>query len=119
MKQKLPFAKLPKTKQKQLCDILFSQIVRTAGKCFKCNRTTGLQCAHIVSRSYHATRWDLDNAVCLCNGCHVYYTHHPLEWEVFICIKIGKDEYDQLKKRALNYSKPDYAALYEQLGGTL
>lgn len=60
-----------------------------------------LQCAHIVSRSYHATRWDEYNALALCVGDHKYFTEHPLEWEVWITDRIGDYEFRELKKRAL------------------
>lgn len=70
-------------------DALFSLIVRRNG----CHEAAvspahecvgGIQCAHIVSRSYRSTRWDEDNAMGLCAGRHVFYTHRPLEWEDFV-----------------------------------
>lgn len=64
--------------------------------------------AHIVSRRYLETRWDLDNAFCLCMGCHAYYTYHPVEWEQFVIQKIGAKKYEELKKRAVSTTKVDY-----------
>ena len=83
-------------------DKLFSLIVRSARKCAEigCASQT-LQCAHIVSRSYRSVRWSEDNAVALCAGCHVYYTHHPLEWEQFVIRRMGAADYEALKARAL------------------
>jgi hypothetical protein len=70
-------------------DKLFSLIVR-AGGCHEANVNPahecvgGLQCAHIISRSYRSTRWDEENAMGLCAGRHVYYTHRPCEFEDFV-----------------------------------
>ena len=82
-------------------DKLFSLKVREIGYCRRCGQTTGLQCAHICSRRYLSTRWDLDNAMCLDSGCHIYFTHHPIEWDLFVISCIGEEKYNALKKRAL------------------
>lgn len=83
------------------CDSLFSLLVRREGKCRRCHKTDGLQCAHIVSRSYGATRYDRANAMALCVGCHKYFTEHPLEWDVFVTRQIGAENYAALKQKAL------------------
>ena len=82
-------------------DKLFSLIVRAVGQCAECFEGKALQCAHIVSRSYRSVRWSFDNAVALCAGCHVYYTHHPLEWERFVTERMGAADFASLKARAL------------------
>ena len=58
-------------------DKLFSQIIRERSdyKCETCNKdfreTPGkLTCSHINSRIYSATKWDPDNAIAQCFGCH-------------------------------------------------
>jgi hypothetical protein len=87
----------------RLADKLFSLVVRKRGACeagqIKC--AGPLQCAHIVSRSYRSTRWAEDNAFALCAAAHTYFTHHPLEWEVFVETAIGCENYSQIKRRAL------------------
>lgn len=109
--------KLTRTKSKKVgtkkLDTLFSKIIRSAGRCKRCGSTFNLQCAHIISRRYHQVRWNLDNALCLCAGCHMYFTYHPLEWEDYID-GLGID-YAKLKKQALAYGKIDHKAIYEQL----
>jgi 5-methylcytosine-specific restriction protein A len=71
-------------------DRLFSEYIRTRDNwtCQCCGRTrengAAIQCAHIVSRRYRATRWSRSNAIALCSKCHVYYTYRVLEFEVFI-----------------------------------
>ena len=58
-----------RSKVAKKCDILFSKLVRAIGHCeFQqfggCS--SQLQCAHLVSRRHRATRWEPDNAICLC-----------------------------------------------------
>ncbi len=108
---------------KKECDNLFSEIVRNRGFCRKSGTRKQLQCAHIVSRSYKVTRWNLDNAFCLSKNWHAYFTWRPLEWEMFVIQQIGRKKYEDLKKLALthlnlNYkkrTKEDYEKLYEEL----
>lgn len=79
---------------------LHSQVVRARGRCENCGTTQSLQCAHIVSRRYAATRTDENNAFCLCAGCHLRFTDHPFEWVKFVLAKIGVDGYDTLRAKA-------------------
>lgn len=68
-------AKSTKTSLKRRADQLVSQIVRLKGKCERCGKTEGLQCAHVISRSNHTLRFDLMNVLCLCSGCHINFAH--------------------------------------------
>ena len=92
---------------KRLCamhaaDRLFARAVRESGPCFAagfrflCNE--GMQCAHIITRARKPTRWDFANAVPLCSGHHVWFTHSPDTWVQFVRDK-GID-YDALHQRA-------------------
>ena len=83
-------------------DAAFSKLVkwRDDFTCQRCESMEYPQCAHLVSRSYKSIRTELQNAVCLCRSCHMYFTHHPLEWEVW-CDEKWLGRLDQLKKRAL------------------
>lgn len=65
------------TQYKLWCDTLFSQIVRARGVCLRCGKTADLQCSHIVSRGYLATRWNEQNAICACKGCHHWQHMNP------------------------------------------
>lgn len=58
----------------------FSLLVRSLGYCEYCKKTNvSLHCAHIISRSNITLRWDIFNALCLCNGCHTFGWHkNPL-----------------------------------------
>jgi hypothetical protein len=105
---------------KHWADALFAAETRDAcdGNCWlngtdsiACNGR--LQCAHIISRRYLAIRWADDNAMPLCSAHHVYYTHHPLEWEQ-LCISIGVD-WEDLRRRALYDPPMDPLAVIERL----
>ena len=66
-------------------DAEFSKLIRDRdGWCLNCGRSSHLQAAHILRRSYKLTRFDEDNAVTLCLWCHHYFTHHPLEWNEWV-----------------------------------
>ncbi len=96
------------------CDRLFSQIVRRKGFCVsrRSARHGGvLQCAHGFSRGYHAVRWDVRNAWCLCQACHMYFTHHPLEWDLWLQETWGEELYDEMRALALTHRKPDVREL--------
>lgn len=82
---------------------LHSLVIRARGICENCGEQSysKLQCAHVLSRRYAATRTDPDNAFCLCAGCHMRFTEHADEWMGFIDATIGRAEYDRLKAKAL------------------
>ena len=66
-----------------------------------------LQCAHLISRSYKAIRTNPDNAVALCQGHHVFYTHRPLEWREWVEARFP-GRWDELQKVALAYPRVDW-----------
>lgn len=88
---------------KRKATALHSQFVRARdGKCVRCGAMTGqLQCAHIISRRYAATRTDEQNAVCLCAVCHRRLTEHPHEHVAFFTMWLGSwDAYQALIDKA-------------------
>lgn len=97
------------------CDKLFSQIVRSAGKCQRCGGTENLQTAHIISRKYSATRTDLLNAWCLDAKCHRRLTDWPREHSRYITETIGSAKYEELRDKAEQVTKMDWDAEYERL----
>ena len=92
-------------------DTAFSVWVRSRGVCEsdRDSHTQNLQCAHIISRSYRTTRTYELNALCLCQGCHVFYTHRPLEWRLFIDDRFP-GRWDDIQQRALTHDKVDWKA---------
>ena len=53
-------------------DDLWSKVVRKVGSCEVCGKRENLNAHHIFTRHNKSTRWDLDNGICLCSGCHVF-----------------------------------------------
>lgn len=101
-------------------DDLFRDEVRATGFCeahhhppVTCNGN--LQCCHIRSRRYMAIRWLRRNAVCMCAAHHLYFTHHPLEWEDFIIGLRGPNEYDELRRLGLTQPPQDPFEVIERL----
>jgi hypothetical protein len=86
-------------------DARFSQQIRDRDgrRCKRCGSTPhpmGLHCAHHFTRRTGATRFDPDNALALCYGCHQYLDSHPDEKEAFWRSIIGDERFDALAARA-------------------
>lgn len=100
------------------CDVLFSKHIRSIGYCENCYKKAGevqLQCAHINSRRFSATRTLLMNAFSLCAGCHRYYTDFPREFSRFITRTWAQEYYDQVFQLSRTNTKMDWIAQYEYL----
>lgn len=73
---------------KSEADRRFSLYIRARdGKCMIPNASPcigPLQCCHILSRRFLATRWDEQNAVAGCAGHHAYWTRNPDRWAAFV-----------------------------------
>jgi hypothetical protein len=65
-------------------DKLISLKVRSKGKCERCGRKDTLQPAHIISRNNRTLRWDIQNILCLCAGCHFWAHQDPLGFTDFV-----------------------------------
>ncbi len=101
---------------------LHSVYVRTrAGfTCENCGKTREegqIQCAHIISRHWTATRTDENNAFSLCASCHWFFGKWPLEFAKFVYSKIGEEEYERLAEKARQGKgkKVDWASEIERL----
>jgi hypothetical protein len=58
----------------------------------------------------------MDNAVCLCQRCHMKYTHDPLGWDDWVTERIGVKRYRALKLRARQgVARVDLEAVIESL----
>lgn len=103
-----------------LADSLFSQWIRLRDrKCLRCSKpgiinSKGLPishtCSHYFSRGKWSTRFDPDNCIELCYGCHRYLDGHKSEYEVFKIAQLGQDKFDQLTLRAWSPGKKDFMA---------
>lgn len=102
------------------CDILWSRLVKVPQRCHLKGRDRvkcagPFQAAHGFSRRYRGTRWDLLNGFCLCAGHHVFYTHHPIEWDDFLRSEWGGPFYEGMKLAALTVTRPDLAQILAAL----
>lgn len=99
------------------CDRLFSLAVRSVGRCEVEGRAHmgSLQCAHGFSRSYKAVRWDRRQCFSLCAGCHTYFTHHPIEWDLWMLDRMGVELYAEVRERALSHCMPDLELVLAEL----
>ena len=68
--------------------------------CEWCGKTINLQCCHIFSRRFLVTRWDHNNALCLCAGCHRKGHDKPPEFVEFIKDYLGTRKYNALRRKA-------------------
>lgn len=109
-----------KSAQRKSCDAAFSLWVRSIGVCEAAGEGNGckgnLQCAHVLTRGYSAIRWFPGNALSLCAGHHVFYTHRPVSWEEFIVAKLGQAHWDELRVLARTpVAVPDYRELLAEI----
>ncbi len=108
-------------------DRAFSLYVRTRdGRCLGCGSRDRLQCAHIQGRAYYGVRFDPENAVALCSGCHVRWTHDPEGWREWVEENFP-GRWGEIRTRQLAYeargARNDYARIVrhytDQLNGLL
>lgn len=69
-------------------DRRFSRFIRDRDMECRIKTETGcvgpLQCCHLLSRRFHAARWDEGNAVAGCAGHHAYWTRNPDRWAAWL-----------------------------------
>jgi hypothetical protein len=114
--------------KKWAADDWFSKCIRLAQDhvCERCKREA-TDCAHIYTRRIVALRWDKDNALALCRGCHRHFEEQPLEMTPFLeSIDPGRAERLMIKKRGKLKNNPDirkmisdhYRAEYRRMEST-
>ncbi len=101
-------------------DVVFSEFIRRraivrSGGCERClapkDSWQELQCCHCHGRGRKSVRWDEDNAIGGCFGCHRVLDSQLTEKEDLFKRLLG-DGYDLLKSRMRNtWPKPDKEAL--------
>lgn len=93
--------KTPTATLKRKATTLHSQYVRARdGRCVRCGSVQTLQCMHVVSRRFAATRADELNGHTGCATCHRFLTENPHEHVWFFQAYLGKDEYMGLISKA-------------------
>ena len=104
-------------------DELWSRAVRKRGYCELCLKQPPevvLHAHHIYSRRHYQTRWDVDNGVCLCTGCHLYKAHKDIqEFSDWVVAHYGSTKIEILRNKTKNIfyraSKDEKLALIENL----
>lgn len=92
-------------------DEAWSKLVKLkAGeRCEVCGKIRHLNSHHIFSRAKRSTRWDVENGVCLCVGCHVgnnFSAHKtPLPFADWIKKQRGENWYNLLLYKSNQISK--------------
>lgn len=86
-------------------DKTWSILIRSAGACEYCCSVNHLQAHHIFGRRNQSTRWDLNNGICLCPGCHTFsndFSAHqtPTTFTEWIIERRGEAWHDELKLKA-------------------
>ena len=89
---------------KQL-DSVYSQVIRKSKYCKKCATTSGVEPAHIFSRSCMSVRWDLDNSIPLCRKCHSWTHRNTKQFKDWVRKLYGDERYDNLVINANSIKK--------------
>lgn len=89
-------------------------IIRIIGKCERCGKRDRLQCAHIISRTYMATRYDKENALSLCSGCHLWWHKEPILSARWLDKKYP-DRFDRVNFKRQAITKVDLEIVYLML----
>lgn len=95
-------------------DKYFSLLVRLKADwtCERCRTTyepptTALHCSHFHGRSKKSVRFDFENAISACYGCHRYLGSNPVEHHNFFLKRLGKKRFELLNLRANTPAKVD------------
>jgi len=92
---------------------IFSKYIRKRDNytCQRCGAvhdpsSRGLHASHYFGRGGYSTRYDPDNCVALCYGCHKYWDEQNRpEYTDFKTKQLGQERYDELVYRANHIKK--------------
>jgi len=83
-------------------DTWTSKVVRLKANytCEHCGlQDARMECCHIHGRRAKSVRYSLDNLVCMCHGCHRYYTENPTEFTAWLLEYLGIGHMDMLLEK--------------------
>lgn len=105
---------------KKELDSVFSKYIRAIfpAKCYTCGLRKlrkKLQCGHFVSRTYLATRWDVNNCRPQCVGCNLYGSGKPLDFEENLKKELGSAVVENMKASRHKVVKLDTIWYQEQI----
>ncbi len=104
--------KVKKPNRKKLifeADKLWASIVKSRdGKCIYCGSGRNLNAHHIFTKARHGNlRWEPDNGVTLCAGCHTFGVHiNPAPYMLKIIEYVGNDVMERLRVIAQERPSP-------------
>jgi 5-methylcytosine-specific restriction endonuclease McrA len=92
-------------------DQLFSLYIRTRDDfiCQRCKKKSdSVACSHFYGRRNESTRYEPDNCVTLCYGCHKYFDETNREsYRDFKLKQLGKKRFNTLKVQVNTYKRKD------------
>lgn len=93
--------------------------IRSRDKCCQvCGGTSFLNAHHVIGRRNRNVRWDLDNGVLLCSGCHTFRVqsaHQDPLWFSEWFMENYPDRYNNIMARRLLVMKQPYSYWAEKL----
>jgi len=112
MKKRKTKVKVKLIKEQTILDLWSKAVkIKYSYKCAYCKRSdkeARLNSHHIFSRRHKATKYDLDNGICLCVDHHKFKpfsAHESPEFILWMIDFIGKEKYEDLKRRANSIKK--------------
>jgi len=115
-----------KTERKKLDEELirlFSLCVRARDKtCRYCGSDYRLQAHHVIQRTYKLGRYNPDNGITLCSGCHFHEKTNHEKFRDMIIEILGQKKFDTMKAaymRTWKWSVPEMKELLIGLKGVL
>jgi|GEM_PF-780830 len=122
----IQYRKLKKPKKgkikKSTVDAAWSSLIRAraGNRCEYCGSPNNPNAHHVITRRNMATRWDLDNGVCLCAKHHtfdMFFSAHqnPLEFIDWKKKDRGKEWHEELRKKSRSTERVDQTERYYEL----
>lgn len=97
-------------------DTLFSDFIKERDKrtCQRCGtvypeKSKGFACSHYWGRAHEGTRFEPDNCIALCYGCHRIWGHGEGrdKYKEFMTKKLGERRMKTMEVQSVNYKKRD------------
>lgn len=109
--------------QKKCDDLLSPIIIKFNPKCLLCGRKTQVAHHHVHKSKSLILRYNLDNLINLCHGCHFKLHHNESYWASVIVQKKGMKWFKKLDKQknklCVGKNKINYEKIYKGLIGYL
>ena len=113
-------------KRTKLDDLMSRYIRHRDGwQCQRCGNSfstgaRGLHCHHFYTRRKLTVRWDPENCISVCHGCHSWFHGNPIESVHFMKKRLGDDKLEALRIRANTVGKkPDLELIHLDLENRL